>query len=114
MIAIAPNLWLVARVDVNLLDGARRADAITWVSGLGVDVDTVRPWLVVSQDGDDGSCRLHLSRFVIDGQGRRVVDYAADRLHAEPLVIPITGWPDWLVEISRTQGGSGGDVRPDQ
>ncbi|HEY9414193.1 MAG TPA: hypothetical protein VIQ30_05500 [Pseudonocardia sp.] len=116
MTTVAPplNLWEVARVDVSRLDGAQRTEAIGWVSGLGVDVNGIRPQLAISQDGDDGSYRLHLSRYVTDEHGRRVVDHAADQLQIEPLVIPITDWPQWLVNVSHTQGGTGGDVRPDQ
>lgn len=106
MIAVAPpvNLWTVVRVDVHRLDDVRRAEVIAWVSGLGVDVDTVRPVMVVSQDGGTGSYRLHLSRYVTDEQGRRVADHAADQLQIEPLVIPIIDWPQWLVDVSRAQG----------
>lgn len=99
------SLWRVARVNVHALTVEQLAEALNWVRSLGVDVNTVTPRLAVSQDETDRSYRLHLSRYVLDDSGRKVVDHAERRVHSEPLVIPIDAdsWPQWLPQAGHEQ-----------
>ena len=110
---IAPphNLWVVAKVNALALTGERRRQLIDWVaevSGLARDEieEYVQPTALVTQSGQDKSFRLHLSRYVRDDEGRMVVDHAADRMQSEPLVYPISEFPEWLPQASHQQGDS--------
>lgn len=105
-VAASANLWRVAVItDTFILPAEQRAELLAWIGGLGVDVDSVRPCLAVSQDGGDRSYRLHLSRFAVDERGDKVVDYALGQVHSEPLVIPIDAdsWPQWLPQAGHEQ-----------
>jgi hypothetical protein len=90
------DLWKVVRL-ADIRQHPRRDDIRSWIASIGVDVMTITPALAVSQDSGDRSYRLHLSRFVVDAHGGKVVDHAAEQMHTEPLVIPIDSWPDWLL-----------------
>lgn len=105
------NLWTVARVHVHDLPEIQRTELIRWViqvSGLPATQvnDHVRPDVVVSQLENDGSYRLHISRYVCDQQGRAIIDHAAQQVQIEPLVFTITDFPAWLPEASQQQGDS--------
>lgn len=107
---VAPphDLWKVARVNVHRLPDERRRELIAWVvevSGLPREEveEFVRPELAVTQGGNDKSYRLHLSRLYRDGEGRMVIDHAANQLQIEPLVFPVTEFPAWLPAVSHQQ-----------
>lgn len=96
------DLWLVARVDTALLDH-RRLEVFAWLTGLGIAYRQCRPHLAISQDAATKQHLLHLSRFVLDADGAKVIDHAANVMHVEPVVYAITDYPAWLVEVSQQQ-----------
>ncbi len=97
------DLWQVARVDTINLADAERAGLFAWLTELDVPYRQCRPLLAISQDATTGQHCLHLSRFVLDGTGEKVVDHAMNRIHSEPVVYAITDYPAWLVEVSQHQ-----------
>jgi hypothetical protein len=90
--------------DVNLLRSDRIEEIQEWVKQLGVNPSDVRPKIVIDM-GEQGY-RLHLSRFVRNSAGRRILDIALGEVVSEPLVIDLgteQTWPAWLAEAARCQ-----------
>lgn len=96
------DLWLVARVDTALLD-ERQFAIFVWLTELGIAYRQCRPTLAISQDAVTKQHLLHLSRFVLDAAGEKVIDHAANVMFVEPVVYAITDYPAWLVEVSQQQ-----------
>lgn len=101
------DLWQVARVDTVDITDERRAELFAWLAGLGVPYLRCRPTLAISQDAHTRRLLLHLSRFVLDRSGEKVVDHAANVMHTEPIAYAITDYPAWLVEASQQQEKEG-------
>lgn len=96
-------LWKVARVDVNAWPvDSDRTELFDWLAWLGIDHTRCLPTLVISQRPDK-TLLLHVSQFARDTNGAKYVDFAADRVHTEPLVVQITDYPAWLVQASHHQ-----------
>lgn len=96
-------LWKVARVDVNAWPFTPdRTELFAWLAKLGIDHTNCYPTLVISQR-PDRTLLLHVSQFARDVDGGKYVDFAADRVHTEPLVVEITDYPAWLVQASHQQ-----------
>jgi len=102
------SLWLVARLNWARLSQEDRGACIDWITGLGQDPTNCRIEFAVSQDERDRSYRLHLSRFVLDAEGKKQIDHALDDMWAEPVVIPISELPAWLLDAYQKQLVTGG------
>ena len=91
------RLWIVARMSWADLSAEDKATCLDWIAGLGQDpTDCMLPF-VVTQDEHDRSYQLHLSRYVRDAAGKKVIDHAIDDMWTEPVVIPIPEPPPWLL-----------------
>ncbi len=97
------DLWKCARIDTRLLAPAQREEILAWLSSLGIAYREYTPTLAVTQDTVGGQLLLHLSRFVMDPFGDRVIDHAAARLHTTPVAIAISTYPSWLPGVSLRQ-----------
>jgi hypothetical protein len=85
------------RVDVNSMRSDRIEEMQEWVKQLGVDPSDVRPVILI--DMGEQSYRLHLSKFVRNGNGKRRLDLALNEVVTEPLIVDLGQspcWPAWL------------------
>lgn len=99
------DLWKVARVDVNAdpVTDTQRAELFAWLAALGIDHLNCYPTLVISHRPDKIHL-LHVSQFARGANGAKYIDFAADRVHTEPLVVEIDeNYPAWLVQASHIQ-----------
>ncbi len=98
------ELWEVARVDTARLPEERSRELFAWLAEWQIPYRQCIPHLVITRDSHSGQYLLHLSRFVLDAFGQKIVDHAANRVHTEPAVFGIDdSYPAWLVEVSQQQ-----------
>lgn len=101
------ELWKVARVDTcaEPVTPELRAEACAWLESLGIPYEECRPELVITINGEDKRLLLHLTRFALDANGGKYIDFAANRVHTVPLVVQIEkdSYPAWLVQASHIQ-----------
>jgi hypothetical protein len=102
--------WLHAKVD--FYSDVARADqdeALAWLRGLGVEPTRCAPQFVITKTGDGGEdlrFQLHLTQHALNEQGDKFIDFAADRVHSEPITIDLgTEAPmfPWLLAALATQ-----------
>jgi hypothetical protein len=83
--------------DVFDMPDDKRDEVRSWMRGLGVDLDSVTPRLKIELAKE--GFRLHLSQYVCDDNGRKILDHAEERAVTRPLVIELgreRTWPEWL------------------
>lgn len=97
------RLWIVARLSWTDLSVEDRATCLDWIAGLGQDPTVCALKFVVTQDERDLTYQLHLSRYVLDAAGKKVIDHALDDMWTEPVVLPIAEPPPWLLAAYQKQ-----------
>lgn len=70
--------------DLPAADRASMADLVT---DLGHDPDVIAAAFAVEHTDD--ACLLHLTEFLLDGQGRRYIDPATDDIASRDHAIPV-------------------------
>jgi hypothetical protein len=91
-------------LNANLLRSDQLDEVKDWVTSLGVEPNDVRPQLLIEM-GEKGY-RLHLSRFVLNADGKKILDRAANEVVSEPLILELgteQTWPAWLADAARAQ-----------
>lgn len=99
------ELWKVARVDLHpeMATEELRAEAFAWLETLGVPYRECTTKLTVTSRAADGKFLLHLSRFLLDAEGGKYIDHAANAMATAAYVVAISDFPAWLVQASQSQ-----------
>jgi hypothetical protein len=69
--------------DVFDMPDDKRDEVRSWMRGLGVDLDSVTPRLKIELAKE--GFRLHLSQYVCDDNGRKILDHAEERAVTRPV-----------------------------
>lgn len=83
--------------DIFDMPHDKRDEVKGWVRRMGVDLASVTPRLKIELTPQ--GFRLHLSQYVLNENGRKILDHAEDRAVTRPLVIELgreRTWPEWL------------------
>ena len=91
--------WLVGRAGHNEFTPRRRDEVAAWLRTLDLDPERFALQLAVTEEPD--GYRLHLTRYLLDEQGQKYLDVAADRPAQAPVVVSVDAgsWPTWLTGL---------------
>lgn len=83
----------VLRVNTAALEPAQLGPWLDWVRSLGLEPKDFCPELVIMGRGFD--YELHLTEYVRDDAGRKILDYALQRAYTRPHIVSLGTERTW-------------------